>query len=111
MRTGILIFIGLISLNITGCKDGGCYYTCCISEDDCLSECVSGIKNAENCAIKAQEDCMEGEDGYLIRVQWAEVNGAFCENCASPVCAPAWWEANIAKESDTDTEAPSTDEP
>ena len=94
MRIGFVTVFLLSVFGLSACKDGGCYYTCCLSETDCLSSCKSGVKNAEHCAIQAQNDCAEGDGGYLTRVEWAEVNGAFCENCESSACAPAWWEAN-----------------
>lgn len=107
MRIGLTLAILWILPAFTGCKEGGCYYTCCVAENDCVSSCMSGIKDAEQCAIKAQEDCLDGDEGYLTRVEWSEVDGAFCKDCSSPVCAPGWWEANQQKElspsADTET--------
>jgi hypothetical protein len=88
-----VLIVLLICFCIEGCKDGGCYYTCCISEDDCMASCTTGISSAEDCAIFAQTDCTEGDEGYLKRVQWSEVSELFCDDCSSSACAPNWWSA------------------
>ncbi|MBN2529002.1 MAG: hypothetical protein JXR76_21615 [Deltaproteobacteria bacterium] len=56
-----------------------------------MSDCITGIKNAEQCTIRAQEDCTEGDDGYLTRVHWKKISKVTCDSCSSSACAPKWW--------------------
>ena len=111
MRFGCILLLLSFTAGIAGCDEGGCYYTCCISDSDCTAECITGIKNAEQCAIRAQEDCSEGDEGYLTRVQWTEINKLVCDHCGSSACAPKWWTAasqpvteNADSSSDTGTD-------
>lgn len=103
----------LIIVLFTGCEKGGCYYTCCTSEDECIVKCIENENSADECTVYAQQQCTQEIGGNLRRVEWGLINDLYCQTCGASACAPEWWTVDkliydLETEIDTDTDTDTT---